>query len=112
MIVPSQCYEGFPMTIVESFSLGILVIAGKIGNLQSIIQDGYNGLLFEYNNPKALIESLNKINDKEFNLEKLRAGARETFCTKYEDRENYKILVDIYDSCLGENDGKINKTKA
>lgn len=98
LIIPSQCYEGFPMTIVESFSLSVPVIASDIGNLSTIIKDGNNGLLFKYNSYKELSK---KINDLLYNKElrsDLANGAKNDFNNKYNEVINYKILTDIYNS--------------
>ncbi|EOU2109428.1 glycosyltransferase family 1 protein, partial [Clostridium perfringens] len=59
LIVPSQCYEGFPMTIVESFSMGVPVIAGDIGNLGVIIKNNVNGCLFKYDDFSDLRKVIN-----------------------------------------------------
>lgn len=98
LIIPSQCYEGFPMTIVESFSLSVPVIAGDIGNLSTIIKDGNNGLLFKYNSYKELSKRINDLlYNKELRLD-LANGAKTDFNNKYNEVINYKILTDIYNS--------------
>src|SRR5258706_7455222 len=47
LIFPSIWYEGFPLTVLEAFSTGTLVIASKLGAMAEIIHDRVNGLLFE-----------------------------------------------------------------
>lgn len=99
LIVPSQWYEGFPMTIVESLSLGVPVIAGDIGNLTMIIDDGKNGLVFKYNDKKSLIDKINELqNDTEL-LKKISEGALESFNRSYNSVKNYELLMDIYNNC-------------
>ena len=102
IIVPSKWYEGFPMTIAESFSLGVPVIGSKIGNIESIIDDKNNGLLFEVNNK----DSLNKVVENTFyNKEEnklLGENAYKAFYEKYTDIENYKNLNEIYIELVGE----------
>jgi glycosyltransferase involved in cell wall biosynthesis len=100
MIVPSQWYEGFPMTIVESFSLGVPVIAGDIGNLSSIIEHRKNGLLFKYNDYLDLEDKIREVIKNESLLEQLSNGARESFEKKYHSELNYKQLVNIYNDCM------------
>lgn len=96
LIIPSQWYEGLPMTLVESFSMNIPVIASKLGNLENLVNDGVNGLLFEFNDKYDLINKVNKVrNDKEFAL-KLSMGAKESFEELYSEKVNYKILMNIY----------------
>lgn len=94
VIVPSKCYEGFPMTIVESFSLGVPIIGSKLGNIKDIVEDRYNGLLFS--NKSELNEVVEEIfYNKKLN-EKLGHNAFNTFKEFYTDEENYKILLEIY----------------
>lgn len=102
IIVPSKWYEGFPMTIAESFSLGVPVIGTRLGNIKSIIDDKYNGLLFEKDNKEQLKEAIEKIfHDKQLNLI-LGENAYKTFRKNYTDEENYKKLEDIYLNLVGD----------
>jgi glycosyltransferase involved in cell wall biosynthesis len=47
VVVPSVWYEVFPRTVVEAYSLGVPVIASRLGSLQEVVRDGITGLLFE-----------------------------------------------------------------
>ena len=47
LILPTQWYEGFPMSILESFSCGTPVIGSNIGNVGNLIIDGINGYKFD-----------------------------------------------------------------
>lgn len=102
IIVPSKWYEGFPMTIAESFSLGVPVIGSKVGNIQSIIEDENNGVLFEMNSREQLKEVVeNTFYNKEKNT-LLGENAYKVFNVKYTDIENYKNLKEIYTGLVGE----------
>lgn len=96
LIVPSQWYEGFPMTIVEGLSQGTPIIAGNIGSLPSIIDNEVNGLIFKYNSKKDLINKINRINNDDKLLGKLSRNAFKTYEEKYTEMINYKLLNDIY----------------
>ena len=59
-------YEGFPMSILESLSVGVPIIAVDCPGTDEIIEDGFNGLLVENFNPEVLAEAMNSfIFDKE-----------------------------------------------
>lgn len=47
LIVPSICYEGMPMTIVEAYAQGTPVLASRIGILEEMVLPLYTGLLFD-----------------------------------------------------------------
>ncbi len=46
LIVPSECYEGFPMVVAESFACGTPVLASRIGSLEELVPDGIRGRQF------------------------------------------------------------------
>lgn len=96
VIVPSKWYEGFPMTIAESFSLGIPVIGSKLGNIEAIIEDGYSGLLFESSNSNSLKGVVEKLFHNRKSNEELGNNAYKSFNQLYSDEENYNILIEIY----------------
>lgn len=95
LILPTQLYEGFPMTILEAYSVGTPVIASDLGNAGSIVEEYSTGLRFKYDSPDSLMkavkkfESLQDINWKENILD--------IFQNKYSSKKNYKILSAIYD---------------
>lgn len=94
LILPTQLYEGFPMTIVESFSVGTPVIGSDIGNVGSLIKDEVTGLKFKYDSVESLRESVLKFTKS--NEKNLRANAYQSFVNKYSDKINYQILREIY----------------
>lgn len=103
LVLASQWYEGFPMTIVESFSLGVPVIAGEIGNLSKIIEDKKNGLLFKYNSRSDLKDKIKLLNDKQL-LNQLSEGAYKSYLEKYNKEINYNQLIKIYKAVGEDND--------
>ena len=46
-VVPSECYEGFPLVIVEALARGTPLAVSRLGGLVDIIQSGVTGLHFE-----------------------------------------------------------------
>ena len=49
-IVPSECYENCPFSILESYALGVPVIGANIGGIPELIKNGKTGYLFESGN--------------------------------------------------------------
>jgi len=67
LIFTSSWYEVFPRILVESLSLGTPPVAANIGVTSEIIEDGYNGLLYEPNNVEDLARKVRLLFDgKEF----------------------------------------------
>jgi len=46
VVIPSIWYENNPFSIIESFSMGVPVIAARIGGIPEMVIDQENGLLF------------------------------------------------------------------
>lgn len=47
-----------PMSILEAFKNGLVVISSNVGGVPYMIKDGYNGLLFESDNYKELADKM------------------------------------------------------
>ena len=73
-VFPSH-YEGYPNSVIEALSYGNLVVASRIEEIQSVIFEGENGLLFEKGNVDDLsrILSMAIVNINEYSL--MRANA-------------------------------------
>ena len=100
LIIPSECYEGFPMAVLEAYACGTPVVASRIGSLAEIVLDGETGLLFEPLNAWDLAAKVNVLTaDRELSS-RLGRHAREEFDKKYTAETNYKILMGIYDRAI------------
>lgn len=56
--IPSIWPEAFPYAALEALSIGIPVIASKIGGLPELVRDGVNGLLFPAKDVEAFITNV------------------------------------------------------
>jgi glycosyltransferase involved in cell wall biosynthesis len=78
-VVPSEWYENYSMTVIESLACGTPVIGATIGGIPEQVRDGVNGLLFESGNAAQLAEKLQYLLDRrELAIEMGRAGRRQT----------------------------------
>ncbi|WP_158380582.1 glycosyltransferase family 4 protein [Carnobacterium inhibens] len=98
LILPTQWYEGFPMTIAESLSSGTPVIGSDIGNVGDIIDDEVNGIKFKYNSIDSLRDSIYRFESIDGN--QLVLNAASIFKKKYNSKSNYEILNNIYKNVL------------
>lgn len=100
LVVPSECYENFPLVVAEGFSLSLPVVASRIGALAELVQHERTGLLFEPGNADNLA-SVAGVLAKTPNLHaKLSEGARAAYLEKYTPEANLKQLLGIYRSVL------------
>ena len=106
VVLPSECFEGFPMVIREAFAFGTPVAVSNIGPLPSIVQDGENGVKFQPRNSLSLLRTVQRIWNSPDELELLGEGARRSFLTKYTEEANYKMLMHIYNIALNQQNKK------
>ncbi len=97
LLIPSLCYEGLPMVIPEAFGTGLPIIASRIGSLQTLIEDGSNGLLVEPGNPTALAQAVRRIAADSGFESGLRINARQTYENLYRAEANTSLLLQIYE---------------
>lgn len=63
-VQPSEWYENYSMTVIESLACGTPVIGAAIGGIPEQVQDGWNGLLFEMGNAAQLAEKMRYLLDR------------------------------------------------
>jgi glycosyltransferase involved in cell wall biosynthesis len=61
LVVPSRWYETGPLTIVEAFAAKLPVICTKLGEMDSMVQHGVNGFVFERNSVADLAQAIRTI---------------------------------------------------
>ena len=108
LIFPSECYEGFPMTILESFASSLLVLASNIGSVGEIVKDKHNGILFEPGSITDLGEKINWILTNPEECKKIKQNALNEFSLKYSKERNYELLIKIYKEAMEDQSKKNN----
>ena len=100
LIFPSLWFEGFPMTVAESFASGLPVIASDIGSLRGIVEDSRVGLRFRAGDSDDLAVKAEWAWNHPDELVILGARARAEFEAKYTAERNYRRLVEIYHNAI------------
>lgn len=94
LILPTQWYEGFPMSIVEAFSVGTPVITSDMGNAGSLIVEGVTGCKFAADSVDEIVKAVERIG-KYMNICET---VRNVYEMNYTAKKNYEMLRKIYDS--------------
>lgn len=93
LILPTQWYEGFPVTILEAYSAGTPVIGSNIGNVANLINSSL-GATFIYNSPESLINVISHCNFKSEIIE-------EYYRENYSEDKNYSMQIQCYKRAAG-----------
>lgn len=94
VVVASQWYETFGMIVVEAFASRVPVIVGDIGNIGSLVDDGINGVKFQYNSSESLIRAVERF--EQLSREKLGENAYMKYRKYFDQESNYEMLDEIY----------------
>jgi len=62
-VVPSEWYENYSMTVIESLACGTPVVGARIGGIPEQVTHGVNGLLFESGDAADLAEQMQRLLD-------------------------------------------------
>lgn len=100
LIFPSTWYEGFPMTILEAFSVGCPVICSDIGSQHSIVKNGYSGLHFKIGDGLDLMEKVERLEKNKDLVDYLGENGRREYENYYTPQKNYELLTNIYQEVL------------
>ncbi len=103
LVVPSRCYEAFPMTIAEAYACGVPVIASAMGAMEELVADGRTGLLFRAGDAEHLAEQVEWAWSHPDNLNHMRNECRREFELQYSAERNYQLLMAIYNRVLSGN---------
>lgn len=74
LLVPSRWYENSPSVIAEAFTVGVPVVATRLGGMKELIEHEKSGLLFELNDADDLRRQLRRLLTEPDFLSRLRAG--------------------------------------
>lgn len=96
LVVPSECYENFPMTIVEAFASGTPVICSRLGAMQEVVRDHHTGLHFEPNNCDHLADKVAWAWAHPARMRAMGMAARKEYELKYTAEKNHTRLMEIY----------------
>jgi glycosyltransferase involved in cell wall biosynthesis len=100
LVLPSEWYEGFPMTLVEAFGTGLAVLGSRLGAIQGLVADGKTGLQFAPGDDADLAARATWAFDHPAEVEAMGRCARAEFDRVYSPERNYEMLMSIYVAAL------------
>jgi glycosyltransferase involved in cell wall biosynthesis len=84
-----------PRTILEAMAFGIPVLASNVDGIPELIKDGFNGFLFDIENPETLVEKLSTMINNYKMLEDFSKNSKEKYYRDFSRAKHIKRLGDI-----------------
>lgn len=90
-VVPSECYENNPLSVIESLCAGTPVVGAEIGGIPELIEN-QNGVTFAWGDATELKQSIDEAFHRQWNYHDIQQQALKDFSDDY----HYNKLIDIY----------------
>lgn len=100
LVIPTVEYESLPYTLLEAMSVGLPVIATRVGGMVEVIQDNQTGILVAPRDVEELATSLLRLLHDPVERYRLGEAAHVCIQTKYTVARMVERTVDHYDRLL------------
>jgi glycosyltransferase involved in cell wall biosynthesis len=101
VVVPSECYENCPMSVLEAMAYGKPVVGSRMGGIPELVEDGETGLLYEAGNVDELAATLDRLMASPELRRQMGMAARQRVETEFSLDSHNAGLMKIYKSILG-----------
>ena len=99
-VTPSEWYENFPISVLESLALGTPVVASRIGGLPEMIDQEVSGGLFTPGSADELAEAISRLVEKRGETNSMAAGAIDVALSRFGPNAHMKCLLNIYQEAM------------
>jgi glycosyltransferase involved in cell wall biosynthesis len=106
-IVPSEWYDNFPNTLLESFAFKKCAIATNTGSLKELVLNNQTGLLFKIKDIEDLKNKISYLFNNNAVCQNLGENAFDLLNKEYSEKEHYKKLIKLFNEVI--DNFKINK---
>ena len=100
LVHTSICYEGFPMVFPEAMAYKLPIIAPNLAGYPEIVEDDFNGFLFEPENGEDLAKKIDTIWNNQNELMRLGNNGFKKVTQKYSKQFYYISLINAYQNIL------------
>ena len=97
LVFPSY-REGFPNVPMQAGAMGLPSIVTDINGCNEIITDGVNGVIIPSHDEQALTAAMQHLSNHPEEVQLLASKARTMICERYEQRELWQALLQMYNS--------------
>lgn len=97
LILPSECLEGFPLSLREAFALGTPAAVSRLGALPALVDEGRCGVLIDPYDRQTVLGTLQAAWHDQAKLARLGQLGRNEFLNRYTADANHQSLMHIYE---------------
>jgi len=91
--------EGLPMSMLEAMARGVPVVATRVGAIPEVLEDRFEGLLYEVGDIPALTSHLQELLDDPAKAESLGHTGRARLSRDFSLEQSTKRLLSVYRDC-------------
>jgi glycosyltransferase involved in cell wall biosynthesis len=95
-VMPSEWYEVFGQSILESFAVGKPVVAARIGAIPELLDEGVDGLLFTPGDEDELAARVRCLWDQPQQAQQMGLNGRRKALRRYDAGSHYPQLLSLY----------------
>ena len=96
-VLPSEWYEVFGQSILESFVMAKPVVAARIGGIPELVEDGVDGLLFQPGAEDELAACLRRLWDHPQIAQEMGLNGRRKVLARYDAARHYAEISALYE---------------
>jgi glycosyltransferase involved in cell wall biosynthesis len=95
-ICPSECYDNFPNSVIESFAFQKSVVCSDLGSLREMITHEQTGMLFEPGNHKQLREYCQLMLNNKEKCRRMGQEGRIRVRNRLSEEKHYEKLISLF----------------
>jgi glycosyltransferase involved in cell wall biosynthesis len=97
LVIPSECYENNPRSVIEAFALGKPAIGARIGGIPELVQDWKTGLTYTSGDVDDLKDKIQLMLNNADKISEMGQNARRYVEDEFTANVHYNKLISIYD---------------
>lgn len=95
-ICPSEWYDNFPNSVLESYAFEKPVLASRIGSLRDLIVNNETGLHFEAGDSRDILEKVEYIYNNPTEAQRMGKNSYTKLIKEYSSQLHYNRLIDVF----------------
>ncbi len=99
-ICPTECYDNFPNSILESFAYRKAVICTNIGSLKEMVEHNVTGLMYEPHDYMALREHCSRLFANKEESRRMGLAGRKKIENELTESNHYNSLITLFEKVI------------